>query len=217
MATLITSVAAIATAETGDLVFTYNQLTGKSIKKFETRAIGERRVEMAILAAKDADGKTGIPKGAEPQPKTREQIEEKAAARGIEPPPALDAEPVFEPGTLAYELNKAAKAAKPIQERPKKAAGDGASAAKKAPLHAVVATFTGTSKPQAGSTRNAVLIRIQSMARSAATIEALDKHFEQSTKGYIQKLIEKGHLRPVTPEEYAQLPDPHPSKPSTAQ
>ena len=57
----------IEEADMASLVETYNSLTGKSIKKFETREIGKRRVEMAMLAAKDADAHTGIPKHTEPK------------------------------------------------------------------------------------------------------------------------------------------------------
>lgn len=214
MAKIITKVADIAGADTADLVSTYNALTGKSVKKFENRTVAERRVEMAILAAKDADGKTGVPKGQEPQAKPRAEIVSKAEEKGQQPPPALDEEePTFTPGTMAYELNKAAKAAKHIEARPKRKKKD---AEPKKVLYAVVATFAGTSKPQAGSTRNSVLLHIQNAPRSACTIEDLDKHFDGNTRGYVQKLLEKDHLQLVNEEQYAALPEVHPNKPKAA-
>jgi hypothetical protein len=191
--TIIRDAAAIAAADTADLVETYNALTGKSIKKFENRATAERRVEMAIMAAKDADGHTGVPKGAEGKALDRAAIVEKAAAKGIPTPPALDEEdPKFEPGSLADQLNKAAAAAKPIAPREKAERKPGAPA--KQSIYAVQATFKGTSKPQAGSVRNNILVHIQNADRSAITIEALDKHFELNSRGYVQKLLEKDHL-----------------------
>jgi hypothetical protein len=60
MAKLITTQNAIADADTADLVYTYNTLEGKSIKKFETRETAERRVAMAILAAENRAGHKGV-------------------------------------------------------------------------------------------------------------------------------------------------------------
>lgn len=214
MPKLIADVQAIKEADAADLVHTYNQLTGKSVKKFENRTIAERRVEMALLAAKDADAKTGLPKGSEPQPQPRVEILRKAAARGTEPPPALDADnadPVFQPGTMAYELDKAARNAQPIpkrEPREKKAPAD------KKVLYAVVATFAGTSKPQTGSLRNNVLLRIQGSPKGAATIESLDAHFGINTRGYVAKLLERDHLRLLTEIEYAALPARNPARPA---
>jgi len=79
----------IADASPADLVETYNALTGKAIKKFETRAVGERRVEMAMLAAINADGQTGVPKGANGKVKTAEELAVKAKDKGL-PAPDLD-------------------------------------------------------------------------------------------------------------------------------
>lgn len=192
--TILTNASQIAAASTSDLVETYNALAGKSIKKFETRTHAERRVEAAIMAAKEADGHTGVPKGTDPQAKPRKQIIAKAKAKGIPVPPALDEEePVFVLGSMADQLNKAAAATEAIEPRPKKDKAT-ASTTKKESIFSVQATFTGTSKPQAGSTRNNVLLHVQSATNSAATMEALDAHFEQNTRGYIQKLMEKGHL-----------------------
>lgn len=217
MAKLITDAAQIKDADTSDLVHTYNALTGKAVKRFENRAIAERRVEMAILAAKDADAKTGLPRGQEPTAQPREAIEAKAAARGVAPPPALDAEdaaPEFKPGTMAYELDKAAKNSRPIAPRPR--AKDTPKEPKK-DLHAVVSTFKGNSKPQEGSVRNSVLAYIQAAPKSAATLATLEKHFGLNPRGYVQKLVEKNHLRIIDAAEFAALPAQHPDKPASEQ
>lgn len=57
--TLITSQTEIADATTATLVATYNHFTGKNIKAFETRAVAERRVAMALLSAQDLAGHRG--------------------------------------------------------------------------------------------------------------------------------------------------------------
>ena len=196
---IITDVKQIEEASSSDLVETYNALAGKSIKKFENITIARRRVEMAMLAAKNADGQTGVPKGTEPQVRTRAEIVAKAEAKSVPVPQGIDDdEPKFEPGSLGDRLNKAARAAKKIEPRPKKEKTAGA--AKKEVIYAVQATFAGTSRPQAGSVRNNVLVYIQQatngdkVVTSAVTIEALDKHFELNTRGYVQKLLEKNHL-----------------------
>lgn len=199
---ILTKQEQIAEASTTDLVETYNALTGKAIKKFENREIAMRRCEMAMLSAKDADGHTGVPKGSDTQVRTRAEIVDKAESKGVPVPPALDEEEVkFEPGSLADQLSKAAKAAKPItpREKVKPAAG----APKKEAPYAVQATYKGTSTPQAGSVRNNVLLKVQASKHCAITIADLDKHFEQPTRGYVQKLIEKNHLIVLTQEQFA--------------
>ena len=60
----------IATAEMADLLETYNALTGNAVERFESRAVAERRTEMAMLAARDAAGHAGVPRGVEPEVKT---------------------------------------------------------------------------------------------------------------------------------------------------
>lgn len=66
-ALLITEQSQIAEAPTATLVATYNHLEGKSIKAFENRAVAERRVAMAILAAKDRAGHKGTQPNAAPK------------------------------------------------------------------------------------------------------------------------------------------------------
>lgn len=64
---LITNQNDIADATTEDLVHTYNELEGKSIKKFESREVAERRVANAILAATDRAGHRGVKVGETPK------------------------------------------------------------------------------------------------------------------------------------------------------
>lgn len=62
----ITKQSDIAAASTAVLVATYNALTGKSIKKFSSRAAGESQVAMAILSSENKAGHAGVPKGSKP-------------------------------------------------------------------------------------------------------------------------------------------------------
>ena len=199
--TLLKTVAEVHEAGTADLLETFNHLTGGDVKRFASVEAGRRRVEMAMLAAKDADAKTGVPRGSEPQAKGRAEIEAKAAAKGVDTPESLDPEVNFPPGSMGDQLLKAAAAAKPIVPRPKKEPK--APAQPRSSIYAVQATFAGTSKPQAGSVRNNVLLYIQNAKNNAATIEAMDKHFQHDSRGYVNKLIEKDHLVTLTEEQYA--------------
>lgn len=186
----------IADATNDVLVATYNALTGKSIKKFSSRAAGERQVEMAMLVAKDNDGHTGVPKGSDCKVITQEEAQAKAAERGLPDPTAdADAEPiVFVPGSLADQLDKAARRAAPIVPRAKKEPK--APATPRSTLTHVTHTPGGTSKVQANSTRGAVLKFIVERTGLPISVATLDAEFNCNTKGFLQKLIEKDHVSP---------------------
>lgn len=217
-----------------DLVVTYNHLTGKAIKKFESIATGMRRVEMCMLAAKDNDAHTGVPKGTEGQVKGADEIEQKAEDKGVEQPAKPDADvtidddgkPSFALGTMAAQLQQQADAKPPITPRERKTPATPTTPKAPAITH-VVPTFTGKGKGQPGSQRTAVLNKIELIRRSelrAASIEELDKHFDGSVRGYIQKLIILEKARVATPEEIADAgklppapePTPEPTPAPTA-
>ena len=193
----------VETTTMADLVETYNALSGKSIKKFETREIAVRRVEMAMLSAKDRDGHTGVPAGTDPVVKTDAEVKVKAKAKGVPVPPAIDEEdatPVFPMESMAGQLQKAADSAAPIVPREKKKPTPGA---KTPSLVAVSATFSGTTTLQPSSQRNLVLLSIQGAADSRKLIADLDAEFKGSTRGYIQKLLITGHIVACSAEEVA--------------
>ncbi len=177
--TILRSAKDISAATTADLVETYNAMTGASIKKFENRAIAERRVEMALLAATDRAGHAGVQPNTTPTPKTMQELPH--------PYPA---------GSLRAQLSEEIAAQKPVVARPKASelAAAGAPAAPRAVITAVRATFTGTSRCQPNSIRANVLAAIQSAPDHTITIADLDKHFGHPTRGYVQKLLEKAHL-----------------------
>lgn len=185
--TVIRKAADIAAASSADLVETYNALTGSSIKKFETRKIAERRVEMALLAATDAAGHAGVAPNTAPVPATVEELAEKAASNP------------YKEGTMSHSLHEACEKAAPIVPRPKKAEAVKAGAAPAAAprkFSFVRPTFAGTSKVQANSNRAAVLACVNTHPEGV-TVEALDAYFCYATRGYLQKLIEKNHVVPV--------------------
>lgn len=198
---ILSSKSEIQEANGTDLVETYNHLTGADLKKFSSLEAGRRRVEMAFLAAQDSDAQTGIPAGTHPQPRGRAEIVAKAKKKGLPLPRSLDEEVEFAEGTLGAELTQEAAAAAPITPRPK--ADPKAPRSARKVMFAVQATFAGTSTPQAGSVRNNVLVHIQAAKNNAITIEALDKHFECDTRGYVNKLLEKDHLVLMDESQYA--------------
>lgn len=113
------------------LVATYNALTGRtpdgegtkrSISKFESREVGKRRVDTAMMAAADADAHLGVPKGANGEVKTAEELEAKADEKGAAAPDMSHNGSIsFPDGTLANALQKQAEAAPgPITPRPRK-------------------------------------------------------------------------------------------------
>lgn len=177
--TILRDAKQIAAAPTAQLVATYNALTGKAIKKFENRAIAERKVEMALLSAQDAAAHTGVPANTAPRPLTFAELAEAKAAK-------------FRPGSLAEKLAAEVAQQKPIQPLPKKTVT--AAATPRVVIVAVRATFAGESRCQVGSKRAAVLKKVQDSPEHTATVDALDKYFEFSTRGHLQKLLEKRHL-----------------------
>ena len=198
---ILRSAAQIASATSAQLVATYNAMTGKAIKKFENRAIAERKVEMALLSATDAAGHTGVARNTVPVPMTVEELAAKAPAVAVaqalahqdaddgekptnnEPEidlddPALvdpDVNP-FKPGTMSHQLWVATKALQPITRREvaaKKTKAERAASPGKSKLVGVIATFAGTSKTQEGSTRAGVLKYINDAKDSKGNLRAV--------------------------------------------
>lgn len=179
MPTIIRDRNAVFTASLEDLNHTYRELRGEpSHPGFKDRAAAQVQVQMAIMAAEDVVAHAGVPAGTEPVAKT-------VAELGHNP---------YAEGTLSHRLHEEIAQQKPITPRPKKADAPQSAASKRVTIRAVRATFAGTSRPQSGSIRNAVLEFVQKAADHTATVEALEQHFQQPVRGYLQKLIEKNHL-----------------------
>jgi hypothetical protein len=178
--TILRNQADLATADMADLIETYNALTGNAVEQFQSRAIAERRTEMAMLAAKDAAGHAGVPKGSEPQVKTMAEL-------GLNP---------FAP--MVQQLHIAAEAAAaPLRVKPMKAREMNVRPLRK-PADKVRATFAGKSKPQEGSTRGKVLRAIQEAEAHTITQVDLDALLGIHSRGFVQKLIEMGHVELVS-------------------
>jgi len=216
-ATIIRTQEAVAGAPMADLVATYQALTGKAVKKFESRTVAERRVIDAIMASKDATGHLGVPQHATPGVTTVEERVDLAEKKGKNPeeqmPKADDPAPEgvevddsvnpFPPATLAHQLWVASRAATKIEPRPRAVAPRDPDAPKRSAVVAVRATFAGRTKPQAGSIRNNVLLYVQGRPSKCATVEEIAAHIDESPRGYVQKLIETGHFVAITVEEAA--------------
>ena len=201
---ILRSVSEIAAADNATLLATYNALTGKQTKKFASREAAQRQVETAMMAAKDADGHLGVPKGQDGEVKTFAELVEKAADRGQAAPTVADdesdapASPVFPFGSMADQLQKSAAAKSVIVPREKKApAAPGA--ARVVASHVMAMPSVGTSTVRSTSQRGAILQYILTSRnsdgdRTPVAITSLDDHFQQNTKGYVQKLCEAVHV-----------------------
>lgn len=179
MPTIIRDRNAVLHASLEDLNHTYRELRGEPAHPgFKDRAAAQVQVQMAIMAAEQVVAHAGVPVGSEPVAKT-------VAELGHNP---------YKEGTISHRLHDEIAAQAPIARRPKKAEAPADPANKRVVIRAVRATFAGTSRPQAGSVRRAVLDYVQKAPNATATVEALEEHFQQPVRGYLQKLIEKNHL-----------------------
>lgn len=178
MPQIIRDRAAVAGASLDDLTHTYRELRGTpDFPGFNNRAAAEVQVHMAIMAAQDAAAHAGIPAGTVAPVKT-------AAELGHNP---------YKPGTMSHRLHAEVNNQQPIAPRPKASASPEPTA-RRVVIRCVRATFAGTSAPQPSSVRNAVLKFVQAAPDHTCTVAALEEHFQQPVRGYLQKLIEKGHL-----------------------
>jgi hypothetical protein len=173
---------AVRGAPMEDLNYTYRVLKEEpNHPGFGSRAAAEIQVGMAIMAAQDAVGRAGVPKGVQPVALTPAEI------RNNNP---------YKEGTMSHALKEAIDQQKPIEPRPK-AAEKPEGAKGRLIIKRVKATFAGESRPQAGSVRSQVLQFVQNAPDNTCTVEALEEHFKQPVRGYLQKLVEKNHLAVV--------------------
>jgi hypothetical protein len=206
---IIRNRADVSAASTADLIATYNALTGNAVERFSSRAIAERRVDMALMAAEDAAGHLGVPKGSDAVAMTKEELEaaQEPAAEAPKPVQAPsksdegtvgpdNGENPFKPGTLAYNLwvaTKSAEANNPVRtKKPPKVKTEPSKPRNKELV--VKATFAGLSKIQAGSKRAAVLKLVQEAQDATMTLATLEAEMGEPSRGYVQKLVEMKHL-----------------------
>jgi len=168
MPNIIAERAALREASLEDLNHTYRVLKeDPSFRGFDNRAVAEVQVDMLFLSAQYPTDSNGFP------------------VRQANP---------YKEGTLSHSLHEAIQTQTPIAPRPKAAEKPAAERSKRLVIKRVMATFMGESKPQAGSIRNQVLIFIQQSDNHTCTVEALEAHFKQPVRGYLQKLLEKNHI-----------------------
>lgn len=240
MAKLINTVALLAEATGPDLVYTFKALGGKfkegSAERFASLAAGQRRVEMLLLAAKDADGHLGVEKDAQPVARTQAQLIEKAAKKGRAAPALVEtvdagATPAPEeavapalapaPGVLEFPANSLARKMQ-VQADAKAQRAAGVHTSKViAALHpppkrvkgertnafiAFRATNAGTSTFQEGSRRKAMRDYIADAPNQCRTLVEVEKKFDMPSSGEMGKLLMFNHVVGLTEAEYAKLP-----------
>lgn len=187
-ADVITSQKEIAEAPTNVLLNTYNWLTGKAITRFSSRGAAEAQVANAILAALDRAGQKGVPKGQKPR------VEDGALGGASKTTPAKDLAPsraaaAKSPADSMRAIAAIATAGKvkvKPEKKPRKVARE--------VVHAVRFTPGGRSRCQEGSKRNAVLQFIIGSKNGMRTIDEIDAHFKVPCRGYVQKLLDVGHV-----------------------
>lgn len=217
MSNILRSVSQIEEAPAGDLVATFNALTGRSIKKFENATIAKRKVEAAMMASIAADEKLGVAKGASGEVKTLQELSAKAAEKGLvnvnplelpdTPIPEtgepgsdqpgdigdnVDPGPIeFAPGSMAAQLVAVGAKTAPITKRERKAATE-----PKTPRVTIVAarlTGGGRGKGQPGSARTAVLERIRAVVAAKTEANAVEGAEQQPLVATIAEL--EAHLQ----------------------
>lgn len=218
--TIIRDQADIEDAPTGQILWSYNALTGESVQKFSSREVGKRRLANAILAAADASGHLGVPRGTRPPVLTFAE----RAARGersepepaVKPSASVQATPPdetgatglgaaetnpYRPGTVEHGLWAAGNKSRSEAKSPRKPPpGPGRAIPVTAEL-----TGTGTSKFQAASIRAKIVEHLEALPDKRDRILSMSSKFE-GIKGHLQKLVGLKHvlLRDADGKEIAQ-------------
>ncbi len=193
----------IPSATTADLVATYNAYSATPVKRFENRAVAERRVEMALLAAIDRTGHAGVPANTTVVvPKTNDEMA--PASPKPEPPQPNPPAPTSKRAKLAAEM----ALLPPIIPRPKAIPAPG-STARPAFTEFWLAP-QGRTKLQSGSDRAVVYNTAKALVEEDLSrrvgFEALceafgfgedDKLARTKLRGHLQKLREVGWIAPA--------------------
>ena len=155
-----------------------------NFKGCSSRAAAEVQVNMAIMSARAAAGHAGVPKGATPPVLTARELADKVQQRNNP----------YKEGSMSHALHEAVNKQQPITPRAEKQ-----EPARRVKIQRVRYVGSGQSKPQAGSLRNQVL-QYCIKKNDVVPVEELEEHFKVPVRGYLQKLIEKGHLAIVEDE-----------------
>lgn len=176
-------------AKMADLVETYNALTGKSIKKFESVEIGRVRVCNAMLVAQDSAAQAGVAKGTTPSKLQMDTI----VAGTTKPKPTEK-----EPEVATKKTPKAKPAAKKAGATPAAAKKSAVKASKPAAKAGGRAVYTRVRlaepatlrRPQESSKRTVVLNALRK--RKEATLEQLSADCGFDVRSFMHKLVEVG-------------------------
>lgn len=182
---IIRDTSAVYTAPLDALNATYRALRGvPDHPGFTSVEAARPAVTNAIMAAQDVVGHQGVPPGTRPAAKTVEEL-------GYNP---------YTPGTICHRLHEEITKQPAITPRPRRADNPEANVPKRTTLKIVRATGKGTSKLSAKSTRAAVLAAIARRPDGVAAVSQLEADFNIPVRGYLQKLLEKGHIEVVENE-----------------
>lgn len=177
--TIIRDQNAIPAASTADLIATYNALTGKSIKKFSSRAAGEVQVSNAILAAQDRAGHAGVSKGEMPKPATEAEVKSKS---------------------LRAALAEKAGAAEPNKPRDKPAKRE-TNGKRRGAISAVQLTGGGLFRLQANSMRGQIMAWAEKQpAGKPIEMTTIEAKFGDKARAAVMLLIDREHFTAIRKE-----------------
>lgn len=182
--TILRNTTEVYAASLETLNHTYRELRGLPHHPgFEDIDAARPAVANAIMAAENVVAQAGIPRGTRAVAKT-------VAELGYNP---------YAPGTISHALQEAINQQQPITPRPRRSElKEPSDMPKRNTINRVRATGAGTSRVNATSIRGAVLAEIA--RRNIATVAELEEHFGHPVRGYLQKLLEKGHIEVLAAE-----------------
>lgn len=167
----------IKSMTTPELVAEYNRLTGKSIKKFSSRAAGEKQLAGARILFQEKQHPM------EPLPPVPEDLQDDEMLQKLQP------------GSLLHQIYISAQSKKPIERAPKRVSSG--VQRKKIVAVRIPQGSQPLSKLQAHSMRAKIMAYLQTAPDKTATVELLELHFECPVRGHLQKLLEKNHVETV--------------------
>ena len=202
----------VADADMADLLATYEHFAGRSVARFSSRAVAERRTKDAIMSSADTRGHLGVPKHTTPQPTSAADLVAKAAETGRADARELAREGVpgsregveaadpprnpYPEGSLAARLwaeadgNPLPPAAPPPPPPP-------APGAKPRPLaNGWIQLTAKARKGQGTSLRSAVYNYIEAAGR-CATVDSLVTRFGPQALGCVSILKKEGYAEAV--------------------
>lgn len=209
--TVLRSRAALLDASEQDLRDTYCAMTGEAPPPYADIVALRTRTDMALMAAADAAGHLGVPRGAKPQPMTQHELRVKRRALGIADPHGVldddDDHPDEHPdeeGANNMARKKTADTAAPAPAK-KAAAKKAAPAADERSARGQAMTLTwklgtgeATSTVRPASRRGRILEFLAGQPGKKATAQAIQDHIGETTViGDLRVLQKYSHIEQV--------------------